>query len=283
MDATVPNSGATDERRPTSVGIAIAVLPLRVIAHKGGTAWAVVLSGSLALMGCGKGTEAGKGSAAATGGGSAATGSAAGSSVGSNKPTDSPTGGTFARTLADYLAKKTPGVPCPVVGVAQELKVADWTIRVDSVTVNEAQSKLPLIQNVDERSIFGKKDRKGLVVQYSVRNDTPIKKPRDLRIEIHTSDGEVPPGGAYNADLFAKANGIPTTHGALAPNTFERFVAVQAAKVGATDDGAMWVRYSVSQIDPNDRSGRHTIEVIKAQGVIDLGKAAEGLPIGPNK
>ena len=108
----------------------------------------------------------------------------------------SASGGTFAHTLAGYLEKQTPGVPCPVVGVGQELKIDDWTIRVDSVSVNEAESRLPWIKNVDERSAFGRKDRKGLVVQYSVRNDTPIKKPRDLWIEVHTSDGEVPTGGA---------------------------------------------------------------------------------------
>jgi hypothetical protein len=243
----------------------------------------ILLAGAVAFGACGKSAGSGATNGSAAGGSAVSAGSSAASGSGAaNKPPPS-TSGTFAHTLADYLAKQTPGVPCPVVGVGQELKVGEWTVRVDTVTVHEPESKLPWIKNVDERGWFAGKDRTALAVKYSVRNDTPVKKPRDLWVEIHTSDGEVPHGAPYNEEMLAKANGIPTVHGSYAPSTFMPNLDVRAAKIGATDDGAMWVRYSVSQIDPNDRSGRHKIEVIKAQGVIDLGKAAAGPPINPKK
>lgn len=232
----------------------------------------------LGAIACGKSKSSSGEPGSAAGSGSAVTGSAAPAAGSDAKPAPA----SFAKSLAAFYASKHPGVPCPLFAVGDEVKIADWTLRVDGVSVHEAEAGLPWIRNVDERSWFQKPGRRALVVRYSVRNDTPLKKRRDFSTRVQTSDGERATWFPYNMELYEKEHGL-TRSSTFPPSTWVATVGVLGVAEGVADNAAMWLSYEVSEFDPTDPRGRRKISVIRQQAVVDLGKAAPGPHLNPAK
>ncbi|MBP9208115.1 MAG: hypothetical protein KBG28_29375 [Kofleriaceae bacterium] len=241
----------------------------------------------VALLGCDeqaadKATTgaAGSGSGAGSAGGSAG-GAGSGGGTGAKGPAT--TGGAYAKSLAAFCAKEHPGLDCPVYALGQEFTVGDWSLRVDGVSVHEAESKLPWITNVEERSWFARPGRRALVVRFAVRNDAPIKRGFSPGMRLYSSDGQQATWFPYNLELYQKDHGLAKPPRSYPPGAWVERAGVLGVAEGAADHAALWVRDMVSQYDPTDPRGRRKIQVLKHTALVDLGPAKPGPHLNPEK
>lgn len=192
--------------------------------------------------------------------------------------------GEYAASYAEYVEKENPGIACPTSAVGSEVRLGDFTYRIDEVLLVEAEKDLPWIQNSDERRTFGKEGVKGLVVVYSVRNESPVKAPLDVWFRVYTTDGEQGRWGAYNEKFVQEERGLddlPTK--GMPAGTWVQTAGVLAVNPAAVDGAAAYLFREEEQFDPTDPRGRRKIDVLLEHAVVDLGTPAAGPHINPEK
>lgn len=187
--------------------------------------------------------------------------------------------GPYATSMAEHFESENPGIPCPTFNIGDELKVGDWTLRVDEAKAYEPESALPYIQNSTERSAM--KGAKAIGIAYSLRNDTPLAKKWDLNMNCITPDGNKSRFWPYNEKLLASTLGITEVEGNMPPGKWIQAVAVCSGTPEALDGAVFRPFYQTKEYDPTDPRGKRKIDVLHAQAVVDLGPLADGGHINP--
>jgi hypothetical protein len=190
--------------------------------------------------------------------------------------------GPHASATRDFLQKENPGIPLKAYNVGEEFRVGDVSYRVDKLVVMEGENQLPWIKNLDERNALSKPGRKALAIEFSRRNETPMKMSDPAYKSIFQTDGEKGSYSAYNEKLYREEHGIPEIE-SLPPGQWSKDVLIAVVNEGGYDGAAWWVRLMERQYDPTDPSGRRKIEVLIDHALVDLGTAEKGPHINPAK
>jgi hypothetical protein len=187
--------------------------------------------------------------------------------------------GAYAESYAEYAETEYPGIECGAYAVGREVTVGDFTFVFDQPLLVQGEDSLPWIQNHEERKVFAREGTKALVIPYQVRNDSPVKKKRDVWFPVVGSDGESAPGGSYNAHLYEAEHALEDYGSSLPPGRFLPMVSVNSIQPGGADGAVAHLKQWGREQDI--RGKRH--DVVLAQAVVDLGTPTEGPHINPEK
>ena len=193
-----------------------------------------------------------------------------------------PSVGPYAQEMSTYLEEEH-GVPAPTYRVGDEVKVGDFTWKVERVIAYEPETDASIIKNMDERRALQKEGAAALGVLYSIRNDTPVAKKLDVHMWVRTADGQKGMYQAYAEYLFLDEHGREERPRTFPPGEWVESGAVLAVNGEAVDGSIGWIRFVEKEYDPSDPRGRRKIDVMKDQAVIDFGEVERGGHLNPAK
>ena len=162
-----------------------------------------------------------------------------------------PNVGPHTKQLIEHLS--TPGqchssteTPCPRLNVAsghQVGQIGDWKIQLGEPFLVEGDATLPNIKNSNERRSFKANKHMALVLPYKVLNESPVARKRNLGFRLKDTLGESRSFGPYNAALWGKELGIPSSWdlGRIPPNKWVETVTVIAVDPAGVDGAALYL------------------------------------------
>lgn len=189
--------------------------------------------------------------------------------------------GPYATSFAKHQGEKYPDAPSRTQAIGDEwdIDAGKWTVRVDKVTVVEAESALPWIQNVTERKRT--KGKSLAIVEYALRNNLPVTSSALPNRSVYLPTGELALGGPYNERLFAKEHGIEKPPGKLPPNTWVPMLASATLDDPSDVEGAAMLFFSYTT--EFDRDRRKDVRVRTETVVVELVGAVQGPHVNPEK
>ncbi len=184
-----------------------------------------------------------------------------------------------AKKLAEYKAGEE-GVPAGAFGVGEDVTVGDFSYRFETPLIVDVEADIAYIQNVDERSAFAKIDNKGLVLPYSLRNDSPVAADAPHSIAIVTGGGEIVYGMPYNEGIWAEAHGRKGSRdvGKLAPGQWTETVRVYPVAPDAAVGAMAYLAQVTSHYEDKNGDGKKEtkVRVLHEHAVADLPAATPG-------
>ena len=190
--------------------------------------------------------------------------------------------GTFATNYAKWQDEKFEGKTPRTyrMGTEWEMDDGNWTVRVDKVTIMEAEHELPWIRAVTERNWM--KGKTLIMVDWSLRNNQPVPEVDNLRGGLYLTDGELSSGGPSNTLLYLKERGLQNMdHQKHPPGVW-----VEHAWSGDTTDPALVegaVVLFLIKKPQFDKDRRKEVQVRTDTVLVELTGAVRGPHVNPEK
>lgn len=190
-------------------------------------------------------------------------------------------GSEFAQNMAKHGEQEHPkATPALSYGVGSEVTLGDFSFRLGEPVLMDPETDVKYIKNVTERNRFGKPGIKALVIPYELKNNSPVKKKRDVWWTVHSRAGDELFGGGYNEGIYLEEHGIESYGREVPPGKWHKKVFVMAIQEDDANGTLGWFKQWETQINEKDPRGRK-IEVVISQAVVDIADPTSGPHINP--
>ena len=189
--------------------------------------------------------------------------------------------GPFAASVAEYQAGEL-GMDCPAYNIGDTLAIGGFSMRITKVSAAEPDPDLGRM-HISEKRAAGAENVQGLIIEYEMKNDSPIKVERNVAMSIRTTDGEQVLSLPIHTQTIRDEMKLEEQPALYPPNKWIKNLWIVAADKDAIDGAAAYVTHETEEPDPRDPKGRRTMIVIHEQAVVDLGTPQPAPPINPEK